>query len=116
MTERYITLGDGRTIGLGRYVAAWRQCLALPPRTPIGKGIGGWGETAGEALAKLRCGLHDRINKHLSWYGNGRKWHDEWQHETSHAACQLNQPRLRIYGLPVHLRERFKDRIVECLY
>lgn len=41
--QRYITLGDGRKIGLGKYVAAWKACKALPPNTPIGKGVTGWG-------------------------------------------------------------------------
>lgn len=43
---RYVTLSDGRKIGLGRYVAAWKACRDLPPSTPIGRGIDGWGQTA----------------------------------------------------------------------
>lgn len=39
--KRYVTLGDGRRIGIGRYVAAWKACIELSPNTPIGKGISG---------------------------------------------------------------------------
>ena len=33
--RRYVTLGDGRKIGLGAYVSAWKTCLTLPPDTHI---------------------------------------------------------------------------------
>ena len=36
--KRYVRLADGRAIGLGRYVAAWKACKALPDGTPIGRG------------------------------------------------------------------------------
>lgn len=92
-----IRLADGRLIGLGRYVAAWRQCLALPPETPIGRGISGWGETAGEALVELRRGLDDRINRHLSWWQAGRKWRSDFQRHLRLAASAVNTPRLAVY-------------------
>lgn len=90
MTQRYITLGDGRHIGLGRYVMAWKQCLALEPKTHIGRGIDGWGQTAGAALVDLRYGLHDRINKHIPGYGVGRKWDHDWQRAAGHLAARAN--------------------------
>jgi len=114
MTTRYVTLGDGRTIGLGRYVAAWKACLDLPGNTRIGRGVNGWGQTASEALADLRAGMHDRINRHLPGYGRGRKWDDDWQLAMSHARHQLNTPRLAIHWLPADLRERFADRLCEA--
>jgi hypothetical protein len=100
----YVTLGCSRKISLGRYTAAWKTCLALPPETSIGRGVSGWDETAGQALAELRKGLEERINKHLPWYGKGRKWSWEWQVETRRAASALNTPRLVIRWLPAHLR------------
>lgn len=83
--SRYVVLGNGRTIRLSRYVAAWKACLVTPPSTRIGDGISGWGENAGEALEALREGLHDRINRHLPWYRRGRKWHSDWQRSMSMA-------------------------------
>lgn len=113
MTKRYVTLGDGRKIGLGKYVSAWRQCLKLPPGTHIGRGIDGWGQTAGEALYDLRKGLDDRINRNIPGYGAGRKWSPDWQREMSSASAALNYPRLVLRWLPADLMKvpRFRDRV-----
>lgn len=111
--KRYITLGDGRKIGLGKYVAAWKQCLALEPGTFIGKGVNGWGQTAGEALRDLREGLHDRINRHDPAYGKGRKWDTNWYREMVRAAHALNTPRLIVDWLPADLSARFSYRLRE---
>ena len=54
-------LGCARDVGLGTYVKAWKICLTLEPNTWIGRGVSGWGETAGEALEKLRAGSADRV-------------------------------------------------------
>jgi hypothetical protein len=116
MSARYVTLGDGRKIGLGRYVAAWKECLNLPPKTHIGRGIDGWGQTAAEALRALREGLVDRINRRDPAFGRGRKWHPDWQRAMSNAARDLNYRsagggRLVIRYLPPEVRERFAHRI-----
>lgn len=113
MSKRYITLANGRKIGLGRYVAAWKQCLELPTNTPIGPGISGWGQTAGEALRDLRQGLEDRINKHIPGYGKGRKWASDWQFATWNASRQLNDPRLTVRWLPADMMKipRFAERV-----
>lgn len=112
---RYITLADGRKIGLGKYVAAWRTCLQLPPETHIGRGISGFGQSAGEALSDLRYGLHDRINRHIPGYGRGRKWHADWQRAALQASHALNTPRLAIHWLPADLMRipRFRDRVAQ---
>ena len=103
MSQRYVTLGDGRKIGLGRYVAAWRDCLALSPETHIGRGIDGYGQSAGEALRDLRAGMHDRINRHVPGFGRGRKWSADWQRAALHAAGAVNTPRLVVRWLPADL-------------
>lgn len=113
---RYVSLCDGRKIGLGAYVAAWRQCLALPTKTPIGRGVDGWGQNAGEALHDLRRGLDDRINRHLPWFGRGRKWDSDWYWGMHRAASELNYRnagggRLAIHSLPPELRTRFEHRL-----
>lgn len=114
MTRHFITLGDGRKIGIARYVAAWRECLRLvndgAGDTHIGKGVTGWGQTAAEALWSLRRGLDDRMNRgdpRKTW----RKWDGDWQRDMGHAARRLNTPRLAIHWLPAELRQRFADHI-----
>lgn len=116
MTQRYVTLGDGRRIGLGAYVAAWKRCIELDAETPIGRGVTGWGQTAGEALQDLRAGLADRINKDLPWYGRGRKWSADWQRGMAQAAWQVNTPRLIIRWLPADLMkvQRLRARIEDA--
>jgi hypothetical protein len=110
---RAITLGCGRQIGLGRYVAAWKACLGLPASTHIGRGVDGWGQNAGEALHDLRAGMDDRINRHLPWYGKGRKWDNDWQRSMLQASHALNYPRLIIRWLPADLMkiDRFRERV-----
>ncbi len=110
MTQRYITLGDGRKIGLGAYVKAWKACKTLDPNTPIGRGVSGWSETAEEALRALRFGLHDRINRRIEGYGVGRKWSDDWYWPIWRASRDLNS-RVVIRWLPADLKPRFADRI-----
>lgn len=100
---RYVTLGDGRTIGLGKYVAAWRACLELPPSAPIGRGVDGLGQTAAAALRDLRAGLDDRINRNVPGYGIGRKWSSDWQRAALQASAQVNTPRLIVRWLPADL-------------
>ena len=111
MSKRTIVLGDGRRIGLGRYVEAWRQCKRLEPGTPIGRGVSGWNETAEEALRALRYGLHDRINRHVPAYGKGRKWEQDWQRNVLQSAHKINTPRLIIDWLPPDLARRFPQRL-----
>lgn len=101
--KRYVTLADGRTIGLGKYVAAWKACKALPPQTWIGKDVSGWGQFAGEALADLESGMVDRINRNIPGYGVGRKWSSDWQCQMWRAASDLNTPRLLVRWVPPEL-------------
>lgn len=111
MPARYIVLGCSRRIGLGAYVKAWKQCLALSAETWIGRGVDGYGQNAGEALRDLRRGMHDRINRHLPDYGKGRKWDSDWQRHMTQAAHAVNHPRLIIDWLPAELMTRFAHRL-----
>lgn len=110
MTRRYVTLSDGRKIGLGAYVKAWKACLTLPPQTPIGKGIDGLGQTASEALHDLRKGMDDRMNRNDPQFGKGRKWAWDWQRDARALAYQLNN-RIAIHWLPADFKGRFEDRL-----
>ena len=113
MTARYVTLGDGRKIGLGRYVAAWRATLAAPdnarfagsprdPRHPCDRAT---------VLREFREGMDDRINRSLPYYGHGRKWDVDWYWAMWRASRELNNPRLVIRYLPTEIRSRFAHRI-----
>lgn len=114
--KRYVTLGDGRAVGLGNYVKAWKTALSAPadarfkgkPSDPTGW-MGGYDRA--EVLREFRDGLHDRINRHIPDYGKGRKWDRDWFWMMWRAARDLNTPRLAIHWLPPELRERFEHRM-----
>lgn len=106
---RLITLPNGRRVTLGTYAAAWRAILAKPDG--LFPGFDHFPERGRHILNRIREGLHDRINRHLPHYYKGRKWDPDWQSATIHAARELNTPRLRIYWLPPHLKQRFAHRL-----
>lgn len=112
-----VRLGTGRLIPLGVYVAGWKRCLELPPETPLRRGVTGWWPTTvGETLADLRAGMDDRINRHLPWFGAGRKWQSDFQRHLRLAASAVNTPRLAVrwHNFPDVMTEygrRLRDRI-----
>lgn len=108
---RYVVLGNGRRVRLGRYVAAWRQCLALPAETRLAVIPDGSPGSVGEALRQFRAGMHDRINQSVPGAGAGRKWSQDWQRAMIQAAGAINMPRLVIHWLPADLLVRFGDRV-----
>jgi hypothetical protein len=114
VSARVIVLGNRRSVPLGAYVAGIKACAAAPAGTEYRHGLtGDWSATREEILADWRASVHDRINLRVPTFGHGRKWSHDWQREAGHAARELNHPRLRIYWLPVWLRERFAHRIAE---
>ena len=108
--KRVIKLPNDRRVSLPVYVNAWRTLKAMDPSESV-KGWDHFPTPAGEILRKLRAGMHDRINRHLPGYGQGRKWDDIWQLETARAADKLNAPRHVIRWLPHWLRDRFNHRL-----
>jgi len=118
--QRVVTLGDGRQVGLGGYVKAWKAALAAPAGSTFDKGFNWWPETREEILRTFRKGLQDRINRRIDGFPGalrpegprGRKWTSEWQTETRRAAQQLNS-RVVIHWLPAWLKPRFAHRIEE---
>lgn len=105
-----IRLPSGKQCSIATYVASWRAVKAMAP----GAMVHGWDHfatDAGRILADLRGSIHDRINRHLPWSQDGRKWAPIWQRDMARAARDLNHPRLRIYWLPPDLRERFGHRL-----
>jgi hypothetical protein len=111
-TQRVVTLGDGRRVGLGVYVKAWKTVLAAPATAWFRTTPCSWaGGDRAQALREFRAGLDDRINRHIPDYGRGRKWQSQWQIETWRAAQALNHPRLVIHWLPEWLKARFGARL-----
>lgn len=105
-----------RSVTLAGYISAWNAVKAAPAGATFSESLRSGKWTGGshsreEILGQFSEGLHDRINRHLPWFGRGRKWDHDWQMETRRAADQVNQPRLRIHWLPEWLRARFSHRI-----
>lgn len=109
--QRYVTLGDGRHVGLGTYVQAWRNVLVAPSGASFNRSLSdSWSSDRETILRQFRDGLHNRINRHIPTYGRGRKWDSQWQRDTRNAARQLNS-NVRFYWLPQWLKSRFAHRI-----
>lgn len=107
---KHIVLPSGARVTLKSYCAAWREVLRVDADREFND-FGAFPMTAGEILSEIRNGIHDRINRHLSYFGKGRKWGENYQTETLRASRALNTPRLAIHWLPLWLRERFEHRI-----
>jgi hypothetical protein len=111
--KRYVTLGDGRRVGLGTYVKAWRSVLdagdkaiiAGSPRDPRRSC------SREEALHEFREGMDDRINRHIPGFGVGRKWEPNWFWAAWRAARDVNTPRLIVRYVPPDLKARLAHRI-----
>ena len=64
--QRVVTLGNGKQIPLGRYVAGIHDAIRHPDRT-YRHGLCGWAPVTGrEVRWEFRRGVHDRINRHLA--------------------------------------------------
>jgi hypothetical protein len=108
--KRYITLPNGNACGIPTYVKAWRTLKTAQPDEQI-KGWDHFATEAKDILREIRYGVHDRINRHISGYGHGRKWSEDWQRTMIQSADRLNTPRLVIDWLPGDLKERFANRL-----
>lgn len=113
-----ILLAGGHRVSFATYVAAWRQCREIVAsgrgntwlrRTPCSP----MGGTVAEALAELRAGALDRMNRHMpAWYGRGRKWAPDWQRAAREVAYRM--PRrivTRERDCPRELRCRIAHRL-----
>lgn len=105
----------GSLVSLGRYIAAWKALKQLPS----GASIAGWDHfptPASDVLRRMREGLHDRINRRLPWYGQGRKWDAQWQVETMRLAFRVNTMRLLVWEreVPKEFRARLEHRITRA--
>lgn len=112
---RYVTLGDGSTIGVNCYVAGWQEVISSPPERLYKKGLTGWWPvTAQEILRQYRAGLHDRISRRAPGYGCGRKWDSDWQRNVIMLATKVNaRCVVRANDVPKEFRRRLAARIYD---
>ena len=103
---------SAKTVTVGQYVKAWKDCKAAPVGTEYDHGLGGWSPATREViLREFEEGLHDRINRHIEGYRVGRKWDSDYQRSMAHAARAVNTPRLIVRCVPMDLRKRLAHRI-----
>lgn len=101
-----------KTVRLGQYVQAWKDCKAAPVGTEYNHGLCGWSPTTRERiLREFEEGMHDRINRHTEGYGVGRKWDSDYQRGMAHAARAVNTARLIVRYVPADLRKRLAHRL-----
>lgn len=113
MSARCIRLGCGRAVTLAAYVKAWERALSMPGESVV---LGAPSDsrlpsTAAEALREFRAGLHDRINRHVPSYGNGRKWESDWQRAARYTAALVSRPRAVVDWIPRDLQARLAHRL-----
>lgn len=97
---RVVRLPNGRPCRLSTYAGAWQKLKTLPPSTQVA-GFQPFPEGAAEVLASIRRGLDDRINRHVPWFGRGRKWQSDYQVAMQRDARRVQQiltQRIRVYG------------------
>lgn len=114
--RHYIVLPNGRRCGVGRYARAWVALLAMAPES-LCPGFDHFPEPAREILAAMHGGLADRINRHLPWYGRGRKWKSDYQialWRDSRAVRDRVERRVRVYQFEtIEARSRFSHLLAE---
>jgi len=75
---RVVTLGSGKRLRLGQYVAGWKQLLKLPSGSTVRGNLTSWDDaeetSTATVLRQFRQGMHERINRHIPWFGQGREW------------------------------------------
>lgn len=114
---RTIRLGNGRSVSLRAYIDAWRRVIHAPSSTTFHAALTHPFDHRDETnrdilLGQFRAGLDDRINRHIAWYGHGRKWSYQWQSEAINLAVHANTPRLVLRYIPPDFRDRFRHRFV----
>lgn len=122
MRKRIVTLGSGKRVGLGNYVAGVRTAIANPD-VIYAEGLTGFGSRRGSEIRRefLR-GLHDRINTGVPYRliggafsrfpRQGRKWGEDWYSDMRFATRRVNTPRLLVRSIevPPEIRRRLAHR------
>jgi hypothetical protein len=108
---RFIGVACG-AVTIKGYVDAWRRVLEAPAGKTFKRSLCGMDPASREEiLREYSFGVHDRINRHIPWFGRGRKWDEDWQRAMLQAAQTVNRPRLIIDWLPQDLVRRFAHRL-----
>ena len=109
---RAVRIPTGRMVTLGAYCSAWRTVKAMPPRQLV-PGWSHFPEEAADILGDLRDGMHDRMSRHLPWWGKGRKWEGDWQRAALQCSRRVNAWRVvvRPGDVPHDFRARLAHRI-----
>jgi hypothetical protein len=74
VSARAVTLPNGRRVGLGTYVAAWKRLKVIAAEEP-GALMPGWDAfptPAADILAAMRRGMHERISAGIPYSARGR--------------------------------------------
>ena len=109
--QRYITLPNGRACGISKYVQAFQVLRDAKPDSQWP----GWDyfpRSAASILADMRYGIHDRINRHIPSFGQGRKWDNDYDRAARNCARWVNTPRLVVHQgmVPLEFRTRLAHR------
>lgn len=100
-------------VSVGEYARAWARIRAAPAGTSFRSGLTHWGPaTREELLRDFSVGLHDRINRRVPGYGEGRRWSDDYEDAARRVARAL-AARVRVHGrdVPADLRARLAHRL-----
>ena len=109
--QRAIRLPSGRLVSLGVYVAAWRTLLETPPDYQV-QDWDHFATPAARVLDRMREGMHDRINRRLPWWGQGRRWDEDWQRDAGRCARLVNSRGLaRLLVRPGDVPRDYRDRL-----
>jgi len=113
---RVVTLGSGKRLRLGQYVAGWKQLLNLPSGSTVRGNLTSWDDaeetSAATVLQQYRRGLHDRINRHIPWFGKGREW-DRFGATWQFAGRVNSRCIIRPNETPYRYRARLAARITQ---
>lgn len=108
-----IGLPNGRQVGIGVYVKAYRELRKMDPDTRV-KGFGYGSERAADILYAMRGMFSEVINRHDRSYGVGRKWDNDYQVRLWRDSRRLQDiaKRIRVYQFETEeARSRFSDRL-----
>lgn len=103
-----VILPNGRRVGLGAYVAAWKTLRGMDPAAAV-RGFDYFPAPAGDVLRRMREGLTDRINQRGGYAVPESRVHPSiWGH--------VGTPRVILYPgqvrlLPRSARARVEHRV-----
>jgi hypothetical protein len=113
-----ITLPNGRQCSVGVYAKAWKVLLGWLDRDSTVSyserrrfpGFSHEPETAESIVHAMRGGMSERINRHITGYGKGRKWSLDWYYSAWRDSRRLRDiaKRIRVYQFETYeARSRF---------